>query len=85
MSLCEAGKIFGGYNPIGWSNQTNYHRRAQRFGSQYLSTIESFIFSFVDTKSMAIINHLSIMIIDCVYCHLAAAVQLKKAYMPYAF
>ncbi|CAB4479648.1 unnamed protein product [Rhizophagus irregularis] len=68
-------KIFGGYNPIGWDdadkkyNRKNFHYPKQI--NQYLSTTESFIFSFennediknmeisrVVNSSYAIFNHL---------------------------
>ncbi|PKK72425.1 BTB-domain-containing protein [Rhizophagus irregularis] len=54
-------KIFGGYNPIGWDdadkkyNRKNFHYPKQF--NQYLSTTESFIFSFKnneDIKNMEI-------------------------------
>ncbi|CAB5367545.1 unnamed protein product [Rhizophagus irregularis] len=50
------GKIFGGYNPIGWHDNYNsgYFFRNNK---QYLSTTESFIFSFTnneDTRNMKI-------------------------------
>ncbi|CAB4399551.1 unnamed protein product [Rhizophagus irregularis] len=51
-----SGKIFGGYNPIGWHDNYNsgYFFRNNK---QYLSTTESFIFSFTnneDTRNMKI-------------------------------
>jgi hypothetical protein len=38
-----SGKIFGGYNPIGWRDKIGFFFRNYK---QYLSTTESFIFSF---------------------------------------
>jgi hypothetical protein len=53
-------KIFGGYNPIGWNDWNGNHNRntyRNRHYNKYLSTTESFIFSFEneeDIKNMKI-------------------------------
>jgi hypothetical protein len=55
-----SNKIFGGYNPVGWANQSNSRSQRNLMISQYpqyISTTKSFIFSFEneeDNKNMKI-------------------------------
>ncbi|POG68456.1 hypothetical protein GLOIN_2v1778249 [Rhizophagus irregularis DAOM 181602=DAOM 197198] len=55
IKVKHSGKIFGGYNPIGWNNTgINYNHNYYGYNgyNQYLTTTESFIFSFESNEDI---------------------------------